>query len=99
MITSETRAAVYARAGGFCEVCGTYRTFDGPWGIRGQCAHRVARTKWAVKKYGEEVIDHPDNLAWTCPGKCNDAVLITFKTAQREALMAAIREKLLEDSR
>ena len=77
-------------------MCGTYRPMQGPWGIRGQCAHRVARTKWAVKKYGEDCIDHPDNLAWTCPGKCNDMVLITFRPAQADELMASIRRKLDE---
>ena len=98
MIDSIKRAIVCARADSLCEVCGVPRPLLGPWGVRGEVAHRVAKGKskksWTLRKYGEEALDHLANLAWTCPGKCNSAVLITYKPVQREALMCAIAEKL-----
>ena len=94
MIDAEKRCEVCARADGYCEVCGILRPEHGPWGVRGECAHVVAKTKWALRRYGEVAIDHVDNLRWTCPGKCNDAVLITLRTAERERHVASILDKL-----
>ena len=96
MIDADKRHEVCRRANAFCQVCGAARPENGPWGIRGECAHIVAKTKWTLRKYGEEVIDHVDNLRWTCHGACNDAVLITYRTAEVERHVAAIREKLAQ---
>ena len=97
MIDDAKRRAVCDRDGGMCVVCHTYRPLHGPLGARGETAHRVAKTKWTLRRYGEERIDHIDNLAWTCHGKCNDAVLITFAPVPREALMKHIQEVLDDD--
>ena len=96
MIDDDKRRLVYARAGRLCEVCHVARPLHGPWGIRGEVAHRVANTKWCRERYGEDMLDHVDNLAWTCPGRCNDAVLITFKPVARERLMTDIATKLAQ---
>jgi len=90
MITEEIRWAVYMRAHGRCDVCGVVLSWQ-----TGQAAHRVARTKWAIRKWGADCIDHPGNLAWTCP-ECNDAVLITNRPIEREALMKEIAMEMAE---
>lgn len=48
--------------------------------------------------YGEQWIDHIDNLVWTCPGKCNSSVLITFNPVARGKLMAEIAVKIEEEN-
>jgi hypothetical protein len=57
-------------------------------------AHRIANCVWAIAKYGREVIDHPLNKATTHPGRCNDAMLCTYRDAEREALVAEIRKAI-----
>lgn len=57
---------------GACEVCGKLTNFNG-----GQLAHRIAKSKWALKKYESDIIDSRGNLAFVCSLKCNSAVLIT----------------------
>lgn len=60
---------IYARALWRCEVCGkSVRHYGTP-----QLAHRIARTKANIKRYGREVICHPSNLAPVCSLRCNDA--------------------------
>ena len=56
---------------GVCEVCNGPLTLGTP-----QLAHIVEKSKPNIKKYGLEVIDHPDNLKLVCSLKCNSAVLI-----------------------
>lgn len=83
------RLQIYYRDGGICQYCGR------PVGINEfQLAHRIARTKWAVRKYGWEVIEHPLNKLVTHAGRCNDGVLITYRPVQREELVAKIREAI-----
>lgn len=85
----QERLAIYYRDGGICQHCGR------PVGINEfQLAHRIARAKWAIKKYGLEVIEHPLNKATTHAGRCNDGVLITFRPVEREKLVARIRKEL-----
>ncbi len=93
MIDQAKRQWVRDRSGGCCVVCKMPKPLDGPPGVRGEVAHKVAKTTWTLRRYGEEAIDHTDNLEWTCAGH-NSAVLITFKPVEREALMARIREKV-----
>lgn len=83
------RLQIYYRDGGICQYCGR------PVGINEfQLAHRIARAKWAIKKYGLEVIEHPLNKATTHAGRCNDGMLISFKPVQREELVEKIREAI-----
>lgn len=87
--THEERLAIYARDCGICQYCGR------PVDINSfQVAHRIARTKAMLKKYGREVIEHPLNKACTHPGACNDGVLITFNPVARKALIDKILEAI-----
>jgi hypothetical protein len=63
--THEQRLAIYERDGGICVHCGHYVSINDF-----QIAHRIARTKWAIKLYGLDVIEHIDNKACTHPGSC-----------------------------
>lgn len=77
---------------GLCEVCSNPLFNGSP-----QLAHRISKSKWAVKKYGIEVIDHPDNLALVCSLRCNAAVLIDKKDVPCEELAKKIKDKLCQD--
>ncbi len=91
MINQEKRQAVRQRAGGECVICHRELPLDGVG--HGEAAHKVAKTTWTLRRYGEEVIDHLDNLEWTC-ARHNSAVLITFKPVERDALMQRIAEEV-----
>ena len=55
----------------FCEVCGEpLRAYTC------QLAHRVAKSKMNVKKYGKEFIHSDTNTALVCGLKCNSSVLV-----------------------
>lgn len=87
--THEKRLAIYARDGGICQYCGR------PVDISSfTVAHRIARTKAMLKKYGREIIEHPLNKATTHPGACNDGILITFQPVAMEALIDKILEAI-----
>jgi len=90
LIDQQKRMDLRARAGGKCKVCGKLLPLDGPIGVRGEAAHRIAKAKWTLKRYGEEVIDDLRNLEWTCHDH-NSAVLITFNPVERERLVDEIR--------
>lgn len=60
------RKVALATCGGVCEVCRktlTTRTWQG--------AHRIANTKPNRAKWGDFIIDHPDNIAIVCSLACN----------------------------
>ena len=55
----------------FCEVCGEpLRAYTC------QLAHRVAKSKMNLKKYGKEFVHSDTNTALVCSLKCNSAVLV-----------------------
>lgn len=87
--THEQRLAIYERDGGICQYCGKPVAIDAF-----TVAHRIARTRWAVARYGADVIEHPLNKVTTHPGRCNDGVLITFRPVEREELVARIRQAI-----
>jgi hypothetical protein len=66
------KMSLYLATDGACEVCGKLTNFND-----GQLAHKIAKSKWALKKYGSEVIDSRENLAFVCSLHCNSAVLVT----------------------
>lgn len=91
--THEERLAIYARDCGICQYCGR------PVDINSfTVAHRIARTKAMLKKYGREVIEHPLNKATTHPGVCNDLIQCTNKPVAREDLVQIIRARIEEDN-
>ena len=66
------RDTLYARQGGRCAVCGEmldWMTFH--------AAHRIPQRKHWLRRYGKDVIHHPDNFFATCPtDRCNNAISI-----------------------
>ena len=58
----------------FCEVCGEPLRCH-----TCQLAHRVAKSKMNLKKYGKEFIHSDTNTALVCSLKCNSAVLVRGK--------------------
>ena len=74
---------------GRCEVCGVPLSGKQP-----QLAHRIAKKKMWIAKYGAEVIDHEMNLALVCGLQCNSAVLIDMKDLPREELAEKIKTEI-----
>lgn len=86
---AETRAYVYNRAGGYCQVCGNrlnWQTF--------QLAHKIPQDKRNVKRWGKKVIHHPLNLKATCSQSCNDRVSIRNHPVAQMELIQRIKEAL-----
>lgn len=77
MTEAEKNQRRYALAisGGICEVCGAPLLDGQPQG-----AHRIGNTKANREKYGAFVIDHPQNIGYTCSLKCNAALDISHDT-------------------
>lgn len=89
MITKTKRIYIFNRDGWRCAVCYKAVTF-----ATGQLAHRMAKTKANLKKYGEKIIDHPMNLRLTCSLACNSAVLIDNKPIEKEQLIQSIKKAI-----
>jgi len=58
-----------------------------------ELAHRIPQTKWALRKYGAEVIHHRLNLVATCH-KHNAAMMRGVKGEMERRLVELIREDL-----
>jgi len=87
----EQRLAIYQRDYGICAYCGR------PVDINSfTVAHRIARTKAMIYKYGRDVIEHPLNKATTHPGACNDLIQCTNRPVEREHLATLIRARIEE---
>lgn len=88
----EERIEIFERDGWRCRWCGrsVYRV-DAP-----QLAHIIADTKANRLKYGNEVIDHPDNRASTCCLYCNGRMNIGNQPLPAEEHANRIREKISE---
>jgi hypothetical protein len=83
---NEFRDSLFTIAGWRCCVCGL------PLAIQGtaQLAHRVAKTKSRLEKYGPSVINHALNLVPVCGLRCNDRVNIGNQTLVAHALLDRI---------
>lgn len=88
----EERLDIYYRDNGVCRFCGFHVSIH-----EFQVSHIIANTKWARKKYGDEVIDHSMNKACTHSGKCNDLIQITNNPVEREMLVDAIRKEIAKN--
>lgn len=62
---SEMKSIKWAQQAGRCYFCG--RDLNT---CHYQLAHRIPQKKWAVKKYGKEIIHHRLNMVLTC-APCN----------------------------
>lgn len=74
MEAEEKRQDIFDLADGLCKVCGEPVNRFGT----AQLAHRIAKTKPNIKKYGNEIINHKNNLVPVCSLKCNASVNIGF---------------------
>lgn len=67
------RQKALASSGGVCEVCGKTLTT-----VTWQGAHRIANTIANRKKWGDWIIDAPENIAIVCSLKCNQACNVGY---------------------
>lgn len=86
----EQRLYALASSGGLCEVCGKVLTAS-TW----QGAHRIANTKPNRAKWGNWIIDHPENIAIVCSLNCNHACNIGYDEGKCLKLIKKIVEKEL----
>jgi hypothetical protein len=64
--SADEREAIYIRDGGRCQTCLEAVPFDGF-----ELAHRIANTKANRRRWGNRVVDSPQNRCVTHPGRCN----------------------------
>jgi len=62
-----------------------------------QLAHGIAKTKTAIKKYGDSVVNHPMNLFSTCSLYCNSRMNIGNNPVKVIELVEKIRDKMLTE--
>jgi hypothetical protein len=79
-----------------CAVCGDSLMILGK---HMQLAHRISQCKWAVEKYGEEVIHHRLNLRLVCSAACNAAVNMTNQPRAVARLVHKIQKALRNEKR
>lgn len=60
-----------------------------------QLAHRIPKSKMNLRKYGDEMINHPDNMRLVCSLACNSAVLVRPGGIFEKDIVESIRKKLL----
>ena len=70
-----------------CEICGKLL-------INGQLAHRIKKSKYNLKKYGEEIIHHPVNLKVVCSLYCNSKADIGCNEELEKKIVDEIKEIL-----
>lgn len=77
-------AGKYHASGGCCQVCGARLSCPG------QLAHRIAKSKMNIKKYGLDIIDSSANLVLVCGLRCNSAVLVATPRERAEIVKMAV---------
>ena len=93
MEAEDKKIRIYNSRCGICEVCKKVIPYN-----QAQLAHRIAKSKPNLKKYGEDVLSHPKNLALTCSdkfGRCNDSCNIGNNPGKVQELLSEIAEELL----
>ena len=80
----EQREGLFAACEYSCVVCGEHL------GYVAQLAHRAAKTKARLDKFGEEVIHSPLNLVPVCSLKCNDRCNIGNRPLEANDLLQRI---------
>ena len=89
----DQRWALYHRANGRCEVCDAVLSIE-----KGEMAHRIAKSRVNIQRFGEGVVHHLLNLMWACAGNCNSACNIGMKTVPVANLVREIRLQIIEDA-
>lgn len=88
MDAQEQRERLFKEAGWRCQECGeSIYSKQTP-----QLAHRIAKTKNNLEKYGKGIIHHPLNLVPVCCLRCNDRQNIGFNPGKIEILLQKIKE-------
>ena len=85
------RLIALAKSGNKCEVCGKDLA-PSTW----QGAHRIANTKANRAKWGNWIIDHPENIAIVCSLKCNHVCNIGYNPGECLRLVQKIVNKELK---
>ena len=86
LIAEEQKRQIIADHQYACVNCGAPAIF---------LAHRIAKTKANIRKYGQDVIHHRYNLVPVCSDQgCNDAFNIGNNPVEAEKLVARIRKHI-----
>ncbi len=86
----ELKLKIFRRDQYQCQGCGESILIYGT----PQLAHRISKDKVNLKKYGPEIIHHPENLKSTCSLACNALFDLGGKTVLIEALVNKIKHIL-----
>lgn len=81
------REQIFERDDYTCVYCEVYALSPGR---QVQLAHLIPNTKDMISRYGKDVIDHPRNRVTTCSLECNNAVQLTNKPVEADALASEI---------
>ena len=81
---NEQRERIFQEAGYACAGCGDRAT---------QLAHRIAKTKPNLAKYGKDIIHHRLNLVPSCAG-CNDSFNIGNNPVEVKKLVRRITQEI-----
>lgn len=79
------RQRALASSGAVCEVCGKTLTTSN-W----QGAHRIANTEPNRKKWGDWIIDAPENIAIVCSLQCNHICNIGYNPGKCLEVVARV---------
>lgn len=86
---TEVRQQIAGRAEYICEHCGKVVGIQ-----EGELAHVIPQRKHMITKYGTGVIHNVNNLKWTHPGKCNDAVSVGNNAVKTDEIARLIRQDI-----
>lgn len=91
-MNSRTKFAANEQRDALFEAAGWQSVVSGRWLREGipQLAHRVARTKSALERWGSSVIDHPLNLVPVLDLRENDFCNLANRRAEAHALCERI---------
>ena len=94
LLINEIKEKKFFEQGGRCGCIGCKAYLRDPYFTH--LSHRIPQRKWALKKWGEEIIHHELNMILTCPNdRCNSAVQISpHKTELVNEHIARIKEAL-----
>ena len=93
----ETKKLVCARAAGRCQAILDDGTVCGKPGT--QAGHVLPKDVLHLARYGDEIVNHPDNMRWVCDLECNRKVQINYRghPVAADAHANTIRETLANE--
>jgi 5-methylcytosine-specific restriction endonuclease McrA len=90
----EIRLKIFKRDKFICQYCGKPIAYGQP-----QVAHQIPQRKMYLKKYGKEIIHHPNNLKSVCSLKCNSHFDLGIKDELIKNKVQEIIKKIEEDKK